>query len=107
MSTVKLKSALPPGTANGLKNIADDLVHDPQQFRVVIAFVDCSETTVSTDTGEIVPTARIRRIMPIAEQDHPAARRLMMRALEEQTGQTTIPLELEDEMNDAFRTPGL
>lgn len=102
MATVKLKSALPAGTANGLTQLADALVHDPQQFHVVIAFVDCAETTVNTDTGEVVPTARIRRIAAVSEQDLRTARRLMVRALEENSGQTVLPFDLEDEMNDVF-----
>jgi hypothetical protein len=105
VSTVKLKSTLPAGLANGLTQLANALVHDPQQFHVVLAFVDCAETTVNTDTGEAVPTARIRRVVAIPEQDLPTARRLMMRAMQDPSGQTSIPWELEEEMDAAFRTP--
>lgn len=102
MSTVKLAGALPPGTANGLAYIVDDLVQDPQGFHVALVVLDCSQTTVKTDTGEVVPTARVRRIMPILDADIPTAQRMLERAVEKHSGQTMLPFELEEDLAGAF-----
>jgi len=102
MSEIKLASALPKGDANGLGPIVLDLVQDPARFKVVLAIVDCKQITTNADTGEVVPTARIRRVEAILDGDLSTARRLMERALERRTGRTMLPLGLEDEMRAAF-----
>lgn len=106
MPNVKLASTLPSGGANGLALLAGDLVADPQKWRVVIALVDCSQITTNSDTEQVVPTARVRRIVPVADQDLATAKRLMTRSHEGRTGQTMLPYELEEEFADAF-TPSL
>lgn len=103
MSDIKLTSALPKGDANGLGPIVGDLCADPKQFHVVLAIVDCKKTTLDADTGEVVPTIRIRRVEAVPTEDHGAARRLMERALERRTGKTVLPLGLEEEMREAFK----
>lgn len=107
MSDIKFTSALPKGEANGLSAIVPDLVDNPTGFKVVMAIVDCKSITTDSDTGEIVPTARIRRIEAITGNDLAAARRLMERAMEQRTGRTMLPLGLEDEMREAFKDAGL
>lgn len=103
MSDIKLTSALPKGDANGLGPIVGDLCADPKRFHVLIAIVDCKKTTLDADTGEVVPTVRIRRVEAIAPGDKQAAARLMERALEKRTGKTVLPLGLEEEMREAFK----
>lgn len=103
MSDIKLASTLPKGQANGLGPIVLDLIQHPGDFKVVLAIVDCKEITTDADTGETVPTARIRRIEAVLDSDLPAARRLMVRATEQRTGRTMLPLDLEDEMTAAFK----
>jgi len=102
MSEIKLASALPKGDANGLGPLVLDLVQHPDRFKVVLAIVDCKTITTNADTGEVVPTARIRRVEAILPGDLPAARRLMERALEKRTGRVTLPLGLEDDLREAF-----
>jgi hypothetical protein len=102
MSDIKLASALPKGQANGLSPIVLGLIEDPSRFRVVLAIVDCKSVTTDADTGETVPTARIRRIEAVLSADLDSARRLMARAMEHRTGRTMLPLDMEDEMRTAF-----
>lgn len=82
MSEIKLAAALPKGEANGLGPIVPSLVDDPTRPRVVLMILDCKEITTNADTGEIVPTARIRRVEALLDGDLDAAQRLMERALE-------------------------
>lgn len=101
--SAKLASALPKGNANGLDAIADALVRNPEAIRVVVALIDCSQTTTETDTGDVIPTARIRRIEAIDNPDD--GRRLkqvLRRAWERRTGKDVLPLEMEDDINTAF-----
>lgn len=102
MSEIKLASALPKGDANGLGPLVLDMVERPDRLKVVLAIVDCKQIVTNADTGETVPTARIRRIEAVLPGDHKTARRLMERALEKRTGRVTLPLSLEDDLREAF-----
>lgn len=98
----KLSSALPGGDGNGLASIARQLVDSPHELHVVIAIVDNKSTTTNHDSDEREPTARIRRIEVISGGDKQIAQQMMRRALEERTGQTVLPIDLEDELRAAF-----
>lgn len=103
MSDIKLTTALPRGDANGLGALVRDLIDTPGSLHAVIAIVDCKSITTDADTGEVVPTARIRRIEALLPDDLGTARRLMERAMEKRTGRAVLPLGLEDEMRAAFQ----
>jgi hypothetical protein len=98
----KLSTALPKGDGNGLDAIARQLVDDPHELHVVIAIVDCKQSKIDHDTDEREPTARLRRIEVIQGDDKRVAQQMMRRALEERTGQTVLPIDLEDELREAF-----
>jgi hypothetical protein len=100
--SINISGALPKGDANGLGVIATDLVTDPHRFKVVMMIVDCKRVTSDNDTGETIPTARIRRAEAVLPQDLAAAEQLMRRALESRTGRVVLPLDMEDEMRLAF-----
>lgn len=102
MSDVKLTSSLPKGDANGLGPIVSSLLGDPKGMHVALVVLDCKKVTVDNDTGEAVPTARVRRIEAILPEDLKTAHRLFERALEKRTGRTVLPLGLEDEVRAAF-----
>jgi hypothetical protein len=107
MSTpVKLASGLPSGDANGLGALVNALAEDPRGLRVVLAIVDCKKIETNTDTGEVVPVARVRRIEALLPEDKPLAERLLRRALEARTGRTVLPITLEDEVAAAFDDGG-
>lgn len=100
--SVKLASQLPPGAANGVGPIVGDLCRDPEKMQVVIAIVDCKNITTDTDTGDVIPTMRIRRIEAITGPDKGAVRRILRRALERRTGRVELPLEFEEDLANAF-----
>jgi hypothetical protein len=102
MSNSSLSGALPKGDANGLGPIVRDLIDDPHHFHVVMAIIDCKQVKTNFDTGEVVPTARIRRIEVMLPADLGAAQKLMRRSLEHRTGRTVLPLDLEDDIQLAF-----
>lgn len=102
MSDIKLGGALPKGDANGMAAIAADLVADPHRFKVVLLIIDCKKVTTDNDSGEQIPTARIRRAEAVLPQDLPHAEAIMRRALEQRTGRVVLPLNLEDEVRLAF-----
>jgi hypothetical protein len=93
---MKLSGKLPPGAGNGLFTIAQDLVDRPRDRHWVVALIDCKSTTTENDTGEVVPTARIRRIEVVAPDDRNRAAELAMRATERRsTGIDPLPFNAE------------
>lgn len=103
---VKLKPTLPPNDRSGLRAIAPDLARRPHDLIPVIAYIDCETTTIHEDTGDRSHTARIRRIEPIPPKDRAAARRLMTRAIQQRTGRTELPADVQQEIDLAFEAPG-
>ena len=101
--TAKFAGALPEGDANGLGPVVRHLIDRPHDLHVVVALLDCKRTTTDNDTGDVVPTARIRRIEVVVDaEDKALLRRLLERALERRTGATVLPFELEADMRSAF-----
>lgn len=101
--TVSVSGRLPDGDGNGLTAIVSDLVRDPKKLHVCIALVDCRKVTTDADSGEIVPTARLRRIEVILDgEDMKVAENLMRRALDRRTGREALPYDLEQEIRAAF-----
>jgi hypothetical protein len=101
--SAKLSGSLPEGEANGLSAIMRELVESPNTVHVVIALVDCSAVTTKTDSGDVIPTARIRRIEAIKDaSDGHRLRVLLRREWERRTGKTVLPFELEEDMRKAF-----
>jgi len=99
----KLSSGLPKETSgNGLSAIARDLVVNPMNRHVMIAVVDCSKITTDTSTGLMEPTARVLRIERVAPQDAETAERLVRRALEHRLGDTVLPIDLEEDIEEWF-----
>ena len=97
----KLSARLPEGDANGLSAISAALIDQPHAVHVVIALVDCKSITTDHDTGDVRPTARIRRIEPV-RGDKEMVAKIMRRAMEERTGRTVLPFDLEEDMRAAF-----
>lgn len=103
MPDVNRNALLPKGEENGLAQIARELIDDPKRYRAIVAIVDCKRVAFDNDTGAEVATIRVRRAEVVLRADLPAAEQLIRRALEFRTGQATLPLELEDEIEQAFR----
>lgn len=100
--SAKMSSSLPNGDANGIGPIIQELVQQPHRYHVLLAIVDCSKITTNNDTGEIVPTARVRRVEVVLPADLKAAEKLMRRSLEKRSGRQVLPMDLEDEITMAF-----
>lgn len=98
----KMSSALPRGDANGLGVITRDLIDKPHRFHVMIAIIDCAKVISNNDTGEIIPTSRIRRAEVVLPADLGAAQQLMCHAIERRTGRTDLPPDVEGDINLAF-----
>lgn len=106
--SVKIASALPKSEEhNGLTAVRDILLSEPTSLHVCVIVADCSKITTDVDTGDAIPTARIRLIEVV--DDPEAKQRLQQyarRAREQRTGKTVLPLDLEDELNEAFGSSG-
>lgn len=100
---MKMSGSLPKGEANGLVSIARELVNHPWQVHAVVALVDCSKITTDIDSGDVVPTARVLRIEAVPLDELELAKTLLRRSLEHRTGQTVLPLGLEEELDEVFR----
>ena len=100
--TISLAGSLPQGDGNGLAAIASDLIRDPKRYHAVIGIVDTSKITTKPDSGEVVPTVRVRRIEVITQADLKIAETLMRRALDKRTGKATLPFDLEADLEAAF-----
>lgn len=98
----KLASGLPKGDGNGLDALARDLIDAPHDVHVIVALVDCKKITTDNDDGTIEPTARIRRVEVITEDDKGLASKMLRRALEKRTGKTVLPFDLEEDLRAAF-----
>lgn len=114
MPDVKRNALLPKGDENGLAAIAANLVAEavgaePARLRAVIAIVDAKRVTIDAGLHEEVVTVRFRRVEVLLADDLGQAEKLIRRALEHRSGETTLPLEMEDEIRQAFedmRDPG-
>jgi hypothetical protein len=107
MPNVKTNAILPKGEENGLADIAGILVAEganraPKRLRAVLGIIDTKRVGIESDTGEEVATVRFRRVEVLLSGDLPAAEKLLRRSLEARSGQTTLELELEDEIRQAF-----
>lgn len=103
MSDVSLSSRLPQGDANGIGPIIKDLISEPETVHALIVLVDCKKITTDVDSGETVPIMRIRRIEAIRKADIAEAQRLIRRAWEERSGDTVLPMEMEDDIEALFK----
>ena len=101
--SVNISGNLPKGDGNGLVAVLSELVRETNTQFVTIALVDCKKVTLDKDTGEKIPTVRVRRIEVLLDADDmKIARRLMERALSARTGQETLPYDLAAEIDGAF-----
>ena len=102
MSGPSLSGSLPAGDGNGLVAIITDLITEPRKYHVVIGIVDCSKITTKPDTGEVIPTVRLRRVEVITDADLRVAETLIRRALDKRTGREQLSFDLEEDIRSAF-----
>lgn len=104
MPDVKGSALLPKGEANGFAAIADLLVKDPNRLRAALIIFDAKRGTEDYDLHDTVVTIRVRRAELVLPLDLGAVEQMIRRALEFRSGQTTLELELEDEIRQAFES---
>lgn len=94
---VRLSSKLPgdPET-NGVDAIAEALVGNPETIRYGVVWFDVVKVTEETDTGDNIPTIRVRRIEPLgqAKAVDPRIADVVAEAVEERTGRSAMPFEI-------------
>lgn len=102
MTTVKLAGTLPDD--HGLAAVADSLVTEPEDLHLVVAILSTKKLTTDVETGEVVPTAHVRRIEVIGTDVDESKRlvQLMRRQHERRTGKTVLPLDLEDDLRSVL-----
>lgn len=96
-AAVKLSTKLPGDpTINGLDARVDDLLIDPEELVVAVCYFDVSKISRDVDSGDEVPTVRIRRVEPLGYiGDVPQAVRDAVAAAEEKrTGRKPLPFEI-------------
>lgn len=96
-AVVKLSSKLPGDfEVNGIDALAADLTDNPKNVRIGVIWFDTARVVVDTDTGEHVPTIRVRRIEPLGDADEvsEAIRDAVGVAMEKRTGRTPIPFDV-------------
>jgi hypothetical protein len=100
--SVTLSGGLPGDERNGIGAISAALVDNPEQVQVIVALVDCTKITTKIDTGDVIPTARIRAIegFTVETADGKELKRLWRRAFERRTGKVELPLEVERALDD-------
>lgn len=102
---VKLASALPKHEAlNGLAEVRRMAVKRPETTRITaVVVLDVSKLERNMDTGEEVPTFRVRRIEPIVDPEYRTqVAGLAVKQHEFRTGSTTLPLDLDDDERVSF-----
>ncbi|QWF81153.1 hypothetical protein [Amycolatopsis sp. CA-230715] len=93
--SVTLSSSLPADERNGLGEISAALVDDPLAVHVIVAVVDCTKITTKVESGDVVPTARIRACEAFQATTAQAKelKRLVRRQFEQRTGRAALPLD--------------
>lgn len=113
-ASVKLSTSMPGDPAtNGIDALAPILVQEglgeiDEQLRVVIAWVDVQKVTTNSDTGDHVPTIRVRRIEPVGVVGDvdPSIVAAVEAAVERRTGRKAIPFGIVEVASDgAFGDP--
>jgi hypothetical protein len=102
MPTLKGTALMPHGDRDGFTPIADELAKDPLRVRAAIVIFNCKRGTTDFAADETALTIELLRAELLLAQDLGDAERLLRRALEFRSGQTTLDLELEDEIKRAF-----
>ena len=76
--------------------MAKELTLGPKTLRCAVVWFDVKEVKQDVDTGDYVPTIRVRRIEPLGDADDvtKAIRQEVEAAMEKRTGRTPIPWDV-------------
>lgn len=104
-AVVKLSAALPGDfETNGLDSQREWLLENPKNLLLAVVWIDVKETKIDTDSGEHIPTVRIRRVEPIGEvgEVSDAVVKLVGDAFEARTGRKPIPIDIAEITEEAW-----
>lgn len=104
---MKLNSKLPKGDADGLSPLEGTLHKKPKSHVVALVILDVQGQYQDQETLAWEVTTKIRRIESILEEDREEATRFIRRAFESRTGETTLPIELEKDLESALKSAPL
>lgn len=96
----KLASTLPDG--HGLDAVRHILLHDPRHRHVGIVILNTTKINEDLDKGEKEPVAAIRTIEIAHPDDLQLAHKILTRGRDKRLGATVLPLDIEDDVADAF-----
>jgi hypothetical protein len=99
---MKLKGTLPKGESDGLTPLEGRIAKKDSEHVAVMMILDVESTEKLRHTGEIIVKLGIRRVEAILPDDLESATQLIRRAYESRTGETTLPIELEDDLKAAM-----
>ena len=100
---MKLSGALPKGQANGLALLDHIVNQDPETRHVVIAILSPRKLVTDVDSGDIEALLSIDRVERILPGDAEQAEKMLRRSLEKRSGMTVLPIEIADDIAEAFR----
>ena len=99
-ATVRMSASMPAEDRNGLAELVDDLIANPEDTYIAVVVIEARSMAVDLKNGTSVPTVALTAIEPILDvADAAEAQRLLRRGHGRRTGQTEIPLELERELS--------
>lgn len=101
-AAVKLSSKMPGDfETNGIDQHAGTLVDrglgtEDNTLMVAVVWLDTASVQIDADSGDHVPTIRVRRIEPLGDVDAVSAtiRDLVQEAVAKRTGRTPIPFDV-------------
>jgi hypothetical protein len=102
MPDIKPTALLPKGEANGFVAIAKELRDEPLKLRAALIVFNAKRGTEDYDAADTLITVRVLRVARLLPQDLAHAEAMLRRAVEFDSGETTLPLDLEDEIRTAF-----
>jgi hypothetical protein len=104
---MQLSGALPKGDNDGLSSVESRLVKKPSGHVVALVILDAKKIEKDVETGEQTAKLKIRRIETILQEDVETAVQLIRRSFESRTGETTLPIELENDLKSAMKGASL
>lgn len=99
---MKINGALPKGDADGISHVQPRVIQSRKMVAAVV-MLDPASIDEDVETGDKSVRMRVRRIEALLPEDVDAATRLLRRAFEQRTGQTTLPIEVEEDLDEALR----
>lgn len=100
---MKLSGTLPKGDANGVATLDPFAVNESDFRHVVIAVISTKKIITDIESGDTEAQMRIDRIERVLATDAPLAEQLLRRALQKRLGETTLSIEVEDDIAAIFR----